>query len=1145
VNVELELVITREGPRYKIKARSALGEKEGFFELPSLSSKNEILECIDEHRSLDEQFVTEFGIQLFDLLFSDVKGLLHECLDKADHLDIILNMKDTLVSEIPWELCYDPEYKLFLGADPQCSLVRRDHKSTQTFEKIDYPLKVLVIISSPMDLDERDEYQPDPDEIEQLMEPLKKLEEKGMVSLDFLERASVKCIQDALKQEYHIVHFIGHGYYSGEGKGYLIIEDKDRTTKKLEGREVAQLFGTSPPQLMILTACQSAPLIPFLLSKKVPAVMAMQYTVLKDIAHGFVERFYSLLVKGDTITQAVSEARSAVLLEEGITNPGWFTPVLYVRSKEILEINTGSEVILPEKRIEGFNMDTDLIGVENFVGRRNDLWLLEEALFEDNLKVVVVKGIGGIGKTALASKFVKRHKNRFKAVFARKMVDPTMGAEEILALLDQFLVQNGDERLHGVIAEPDLDLKLGGLIHCLKDYLIVLDNFEVLLENGKIADEGVEKFLRAVLSGDHASKVVITTRYGFIFRDQKAGGLVRTVDLDELRLQWAVQLLGKLGVKDFGMQVKIFEKIGGNPQFLEFCAKLAESRRVKELLKDVTPVREKIGEWLLEELLGLLSEEEKNVLKKFSVFRLGVERDAFGVVGASDNIIGRLVYYSLVKFDENYFMHQGVKEYVYSLMSDDERIKAHSEAVKYYRMLLEEKRVNLLDILESHYHLVESEQYEEAGNWVLGLSEPFLRWGYWRKLMELLMQTVKTTDGRTKAGALHNLGAVLESFGNYKEAEKLYRESLDIKKRIGDTAGIASSLHQLGVIQQLQGNYKEAEKLYRESLDIKKRIGDTAGIASSLHQLGMIQQLQGNYKEAEKLYRESLDILKSIGDTAGIASSLHQLGMIQQLQGNYKEAEKLYRESLDILKKIGDTAGIATSLHQLGVIQELQGNYKEAEKLYRESLDILKRIGDTAGIASSLHQLGVIQQLQGNYKEAEKLYRESLDIKKKIGDTAGIATSLGQLGRINEKRKNYEEAVKYYATSLSIFLRLNSPYAETAIKDLQRVKETIGEEQFDHYWKTITNQEVPDYIKSPFEELEDYIQYIINLRKNGEQEEIIQATEKINQLLKEDINPDAHQFFHLLLDYLSGEDISQRIQELEEPFKSILEKHMK
>jgi tetratricopeptide (TPR) repeat protein len=63
----------------------------------------------------------------------------------------------------------------------------------------------------------------------------------------------------------------------------------------------------------------------------------------------------------------------------------------------------------------------------------------------------------------------------------------------------------------------------------------------------------------------------------------------------------------------------------------------------------------------------------------------------------------------------------------------------------------------------------------------------------------------------------------------------------------------------------LRGEYDKAEKLYRESLDIKKKIGDTAGVASSIGQLGRIHEEKGNYKEAMEHYIISLSIFLKIG----------------------------------------------------------------------------------------------------------------------------------------------------------------------------------------------------------------------------------------------------------------------------------------
>jgi hypothetical protein len=53
----------------------------------------------------------------------------------------------------------------------------------------------------------------------------------------------------------------------------------------------------------------------------------------------------------------------------------------------------------------------------------------------------------------------------------------------------------------------------------------------------------------------------------------------------------------------------------------------------------------------------------------------------------------------------------------------------------------------------------------------------------------------------------------------------LQRESLAIKREIGDRKGEASSLHNLGNIADARGDLAEAEKLWRESVRIEREIG--------------------------------------------------------------------------------------------------------------------------------------------------------------------------------------------------------------------------------------------------------------------------------------------------------------------------------
>ncbi|TRT70015.1 MAG: tetratricopeptide repeat protein, partial [Microcystis sp. M_OC_Ca_00000000_S217Cul] len=74
--------------------------------------------------------------------------------------------------------------------------------------------------------------------------------------------------------------------------------------------------------------------------------------------------------------------------------------------------------------------------------------------------------------------------------------------------------------------------------------------------------------------------------------------------------------------------------------------------------------------------------------------------------------------------------------------------------------------------------------------------------------------------------SLNNLAALYDSQGRYTEAEPLYLEALDLRKRLlGDNhPSVALSLNNLAALYCYQGRYTEAEPLYLEAIKIATQV---------------------------------------------------------------------------------------------------------------------------------------------------------------------------------------------------------------------------------------------------------------------------------------------------------------------------------
>ncbi|MEK6280794.1 MAG: tetratricopeptide repeat protein [Acidobacteriota bacterium] len=193
--------------------------------------------------------------------------------------------------------------------------------------------------------------------------------------------------------------------------------------------------------------------------------------------------------------------------------------------------------------------------------------------------------------------------------------------------------------------------------------------------------------------------------------------------------------------------------------------------------------------------------------------------------------------------------------------------------------------------------------------------------------------------------------------GNYREAESLYTQLLEIyHRKKGSEQVEAQTLHNLGSIALEQGQFAKAHDLFSRSLEIKKGLGDQAGVAHVLEQLGQLALQQKNLDEAVRYYTESLNISQKLNDQVGIGRSFHQLGVIAQESNNYPDAQKYYAESLDISTKLGTQGNIARNLQQLGQVAQEQGNLAEAQRLDEESKEIIEHLNFKKSLVDSLNQ---------------------------------------------------------------------------------------------------------------------------------------------------------------------------------------------
>lgn len=322
---------------------SPAGQDKNQFEV--LFQPDQLTALLDRILMNDRDATLELGKGLFDTVCdARLQSLLNRSLDEAERqakgLRIRLRLSDVPeLINLPWEYLYDPAFQRFYALSADTPIVRFLDLPERTGSVIvEPPLKVLVMLSAPKDFPALDVEA----EWKRLKQALAPLEERGLLKVERMDQPTLLMLQQRLRENnYHVLHFIGHGAVDDDTKMGALAFETDSGDGQLVDSNLLNtlLYDEKTLRLVVLNACQGGQTWannPFggvaqgLVQQSIPAVVAMQFPVTDQAAIAFSQGFYSALADFSPIDMAISEARKAMFLAGNAVE--WGTPVLYLRA---------------------------------------------------------------------------------------------------------------------------------------------------------------------------------------------------------------------------------------------------------------------------------------------------------------------------------------------------------------------------------------------------------------------------------------------------------------------------------------------------------------------------------------------------------------------------------------------------------------------------------------------------------------------------------------------------------------------------------------------------------------------------------------------------------------------------------------------
>lgn len=288
-----------------------------------------------------------FGEDLFQAVFAgDVGDALRRSLDLAAQQEVGLRIRLRLtyapeLAALPWEYLYVTPWRRFAVLSDQTPLVRYLEIGQGAAPlTTQLPLRVLVMLSDPVDVTPRLNVEAEWVRLEQA---LAELQRQNAILLTRIP-ATLTALQRTLRRDaYHLFHFIGHGWYDeATGDAGLLLEDEQRNGERVDATRLGILLHDHRAlRLAFLNACEGARVDrgePFtgvaqhLVQQGLPAVIAMQFPITDRAAITLAQEFYQALADGYPVDAALTEARKAIFAGGSLME--WGTPAIFTRADD-------------------------------------------------------------------------------------------------------------------------------------------------------------------------------------------------------------------------------------------------------------------------------------------------------------------------------------------------------------------------------------------------------------------------------------------------------------------------------------------------------------------------------------------------------------------------------------------------------------------------------------------------------------------------------------------------------------------------------------------------------------------------------------------------------------------------------------------
>lgn len=308
-------------------------------------------------------------------------------------------------------------------------------------------------------------------------------------------------------------------------------------------------------------------------------------------------------------------------------------------------------------------------------------------------------------------------------------------------------------------------------------------------------------------------------------------------------------------------------------------------------------------------------------------------------------------------------------------------------------------------------------------------------------LLEALNLFYETKNYRWLAEGLDLLSLIQYNFGSKEKGKEIFKEAIKAIEQTDDVRNKLKYYCKLAELYKIEKNFKEAEKLFKQVVEIANQSGEDEEYFKATIDLVRIKHEQKDNKQRNKIANDGVEYLKKVLIKTQRESKRAQIfGDIAAIYiecENYQEAIKYFLLSKDAFIGLQDNRGITKCLGSLAYVYHVTNNQQKEVDTNKELHQLTTGTQNYFAQASAAFNLCVneiinnhhFDQAQKYFDEAEYLnYNYDLNIDEKLDELEHILgkvkNSLIKPERgIDELIKDLYDLLSYYPEEQKDLLR--------------------------------------------------------------------------------------------------------------------------